>query len=405
MKSLELFVGAGGLALGASRAGFKHVAVIEWDKNACDSIRLNQEHGVEHVQDWPLIEDDVHNVADFSEYGTDLDLVSGGPPCQPFSIGGKHLGKEDERNLFPEAIRAVRQTRPKTFMFENVKGLTRASFHNYFQYIQMQLRYPELTRRSKESWRRHLARLEKYHTAGRHNGLHYFVTPRLLNAANFGVPQKRERVIIVGVRADLHMPFTFPEESHSRDRLLYEQWVTGEYWERHKVSEARRPEPTISAAKIDRLRENPPATLAWRTVRDATARLPKIAVGQRHPIVPNHYLNPGARTYAGHNGSQLDQPAKTLKAGDHGVPGGENTLVLPHGGIRYFSVRECAEIQTFPMEYEFAGSWTESMRQLGNAVPVLLAEKVALELAQRLQENLDAADRLAHNREVPANAG
>jgi DNA (cytosine-5)-methyltransferase 1 len=103
-------------------------------------------------------------------------------------------------------------------------------------------------------------------------------------------------------------------------------------------------------------------------------------VGQRSSRIANHFINPGARSYPGHTGSALDEPAKTLKAGDHGVPGGENTLRLDDGQVRYLSVRECARLQTFPDDWVFQGSWTESMRQLGNAVPVALAQRVAGQL-------------------------
>ena len=100
----------------------------------------------------------------------------------------------------------------------------------------------------------------------------------------------------------------------------------------------------------------------------------------------NHIFQPGARVYAGHTGSPLDLPAKTLKAGDHGVPGGENMLVMPTGEVRYFTVRESARLQTFPDTYVFHGSWTETMRQLGNAVPVALARIMAGSIAERLIE-------------------
>lgn len=120
-------------------------------------------------------------------------------------------------------------------------------------------------------------------------------------------------------------------------------------------------------------------------MRDAIADLPRIAPGQTCEKFPNHFLNPGARAYAGHNGSPMDEPAKTLKAGDHGVPGGENMLRLADGSVRYFSVRECARLQTFPDEWVLEGSWTESMRQLGNAVPVRMAEVVATDLRRAVQ--------------------
>ena len=121
-----------------------------------------------------------------------------------------------------------------------------------------------------------------------------------------------------------------------------------------------------------------------RTVRDAITDLPRLAVGQSSRVIANHYLNPGARSYPGHDGSPLDFPAKTLKAGDHGVPGGENTLRHKNGSVRYFSIRECARLQTFPDDWVVEGSWTEGMRQLGNAVPVKLAQLVAKQLYDSL---------------------
>ena len=121
----------------------------------------------------------------------------------------------------------------------------------------------------------------------------------------------------------------------------------------------------------------------WRTVRDALEGVPDPETGDCSGWL-NHEHNPGARSYVGHTGSPLDEPAKTLKAGDHGVPGGENMLLKPDGALRYFTVRESARLQTFPNDYILHGAWTEAMRQLGNAVPVLLAETVAKGIRQRL---------------------
>jgi DNA (cytosine-5)-methyltransferase 1 len=123
--------------------------------------------------------------------------------------------------------------------------------------------------------------------------------------------------------------------------------------------------------------------LPWLTVRDAIGDLPDSEKKPRSGIA-NHTFNPGARSYAGHTGSPLDEPAKTLKAGDHGVPGGENMLARVDGSVRYFTVREAARLQTFPDDYTFCGAWTEAMRQLGNAVPVRLAETVARSVAETL---------------------
>jgi DNA (cytosine-5)-methyltransferase 1 len=187
MRSLELFAGAGGLALGVAGAGFRHEAVVERDQNACGTIRENNQRG---VIDWPLFETDVRKF-DYSAYGEGIDLLAGGPPCQPFSIGGKHRGYNDTRNLFPETIRAVRELKPRAVLFENVKGLLRESFAKYFEYILLQIAYPELEHKPGEEWVSHLSRLEKHHTSGKHDGLSYQVVFRLLNAADYGVPQRR----------------------------------------------------------------------------------------------------------------------------------------------------------------------------------------------------------------------
>jgi DNA (cytosine-5)-methyltransferase 1 len=127
-----------------------------------------------------------------------------------------------------------------------------------------------------------------------------------------------------------------------------------------------------------------PDTLAWQTVRDCISTLPD-PQSQLANSVANHRFQAGARSYAGHTGSPLDLPAKTLKAGVHGVPGGENMLLKPDGTVRYFTVRESARLQTFPDDYQLHGSWTEAMRQLGNAVPVELARVVASDVAKHLQ--------------------
>lgn len=393
MKSIELFAGAGGLALAGSRSGFSHLSVIEWDKFACDTIRENQRRGVDHVANWPLVETDVRKV-DFNQWRLDyVDLVSGGPPCQPFSMGGKHGGQRDDRNMFPSAVAAVRDAWPKAFVFENVKGLTRQSFFNYFQYILVQLSFPSIKRRVGESWPEHFRRLEK-HSTSRRVTPEYNVTREVLNAADFGVPQRRERVFIVGFRSDVNANWSFPKATHSVDGLIHDQWASGEYWDRHKVSRKRRPQkPAISGDRISRLKAEGKDLFVqpWATVRDAIADLPDPR-GREPSSVANHVFQSGARAYPGHTGSPLDEPAKALKAGDHGVPGGENMVRFPNGELRYFTVREAARLQRFPDEFVFHGSWTETMRQLGNAVPVTLAEVVLSSVA----ETLHGARKISH---------
>jgi DNA (cytosine-5)-methyltransferase 1 len=386
MNSVELFAGAGGLAIGLHNAGFKHLAVVEKDKYAYDTILENQQRGLRKVADWPVYMEDVAEF-DFTPYEDKVDIVSGGPPCQPFSLGGKHLGHTDKRNLFPEMCRAVRSLRPKAIFVENVKGLLRKSFAEYFEYILLQLTYPTVVQKEKEKWEGHRSRLERHHTKGHHNDLHYNVVFRLVNAADYGVPQRRERVLIVGIRSDLDIEWSFPDPTYSQDALLSDKWKTGDYWERHKISEKVRPDmPESLRKRIGRLSSSWPQggleTKPWRTVRDALSDLPDPRINSG---VHNHQFNPGARSYPGHTGSPLDEPAKTLKAGDHGVPGGENMIAFPDGSVRYFTVRESARLQTFPDDYNFPGSWTETMRQLGNAVPVTLAEVIGRKLHSALK--------------------
>jgi DNA (cytosine-5)-methyltransferase 1 len=382
MKSIELFVGAGGLGIGLHKAGFKPVNVIEWDRYCCDTIRENQARGVRAVVDWTLTESDVREI-DFGQYEGRIHLVSGGPPCQPFSLGGQHRAHKDARDMFPEAIRAVRCARPWAFIFENVKGLTRQTFRNYFEYIRLQLEHPEIVIRDNEEWPLHLRRLQQHHTSGSRSGLNYRVVTQVINAADFGVPQRRFRVFFVGFREDIGIRWSFPDATHSQDALLYEQ-VRGGYWDRHRVAKEHRQLSERATSRVVKL-DARPAELPWRTVRDALDGLPDPKKDTTRACqYSNHRFQDGARSYPGHTGSPLDEPAKTLKAGVHGVPGGENMLLRSDGSVRYFTVREGARLQTFPDDYVFHGSWTETMRQLGNAVPVELAATIGKDVLAHL---------------------
>lgn len=388
LKSIELFSGAGGLALGLCAAGFKHELLVEYDSDSVNTIRqnvLNTKSGDN------IIEGDVRKVS-FLDYEGKLDLVAGGPPCQPFSLGGKHKAHLDERDMFPEAARVVAETKPKAFVFENVKGLLRKSFSTYFEYILLRLTYPELKPRDDEGWQDHLSALERIHTQGDYKGLKYNVVFRLLNAADYGVPQIRERVFIVGVRSDLNLAWSFPEPTHSEEALLHSQWVTGTYWKEHGIKTPPPLEefPKDVQSRARNLSRNTdlfaPTVQRWLTVRDAIKDLPDPR-GDNISDFQNHHFRDGARMYPGHTGSVLDSPSKTLKAGDHGVPGGENMIRYYDNKVRYLTVRESARIQVFPDDYVFSGSWTESMRQIGNAVPVKLAQAVGSKLAELLKSS------------------
>jgi DNA (cytosine-5)-methyltransferase 1 len=390
MRSLELFTGAGGLALGIDRGGFEHIALVEKDEDSCRTIAENARRNVENMQHW-----NVHPV-DVRKFKVDLvpegiELLGAGVPCQPFSIGGKHKGHSDERNLFPETLEIIRKVKPRAVLIENVRGLKRPSFAKYFGYIELMLTYPELKRRDSESWLDHVGRLERYHTKGRPDGLHYRVVSRVLNAANYGIPQRRERLFFVAVRGDMRTEWSFPNATHAAESLIWQQLYTDEYWDRHGVAKKERVRRRAELGlRVSALKEPlwAPPLKPWVTVRDAISSLSP-SVNSRTPDEPGltHFAIAGARAYAGHTGSPLDEPAKTLKAGVHGVPGGENMLAMPDGSVRYFTIRESARLQTFPDAFVFPGSWTESMRQIGNAVPVALAEILAKELHRTLTKN------------------
>jgi DNA (cytosine-5)-methyltransferase 1 len=382
VDTIELFAGGGGLALGLHEAGFSPVAVVERDHDSCKALSENWQRAMgSKVQ---VFEEDVRRI-DFTPWQDRVDLVSGGPPCQPFSIGGKHQGYNDERDMFPHAVGVVRTVRPKAFIFENVRGLLRKSFAKYFGYVLLQLQYPEVVRRSGQTWEDHLATLEQHHTAGDGHGLCYRVVFRKINAADYGIPQQRERVVIVGFRSDIHEAWSFPSPTHSRNALETSKWVTGTYWDEHHILRNRRPQPSDELVRRLSRAETLPFSARWRTVRDAIVGLPD-PTSPEACRVANHRFQPGARKYPGHTGSELDSPSKTLKAGDHGVPGGENMLSCQNGAVRYFTVRESARLQTFPDWYVFPSSWTESMRQIGNAVPVTLARVIAASVAVTLQK-------------------
>lgn len=376
-KSIELFSGAGGLAIGMAKSGFCHEMLVEFNKDAVETLRKNHDEGQQQIKNWNIQHADVRDIS-FTNFEGKVSAVAGGPPCQPFSLGGKHNAHNDNRDMFPQAVRAVREAKPKTFVFENVKGLLRKSFSSYFEYIILQLTYPEIVREQSEQWESHLRRLEEAHTKGNYDGLKYNVVFRLLNAADYGIPQKRERVFIVGFRSDQKIEWSFPKATHSREALLWQQWVTGEYWDRLDISNSDRPAMADTKALQGRLRRKyglfEPQEKPWRTVREAICDLPDPRVLNQFN---NHIYKPGAKSYPGHDGSPIDQPAKTLKAGGHGVPGGENMIRLNSGEVRYFTVREAARLQTFPDDYHITGAWSECMRQIGNAVPVALAEVVA----------------------------
>ncbi|MDR2267548.1 MAG: DNA cytosine methyltransferase [Christensenellaceae bacterium] len=384
-NSIELFCGAGGLALGLHQAGFYQHALFEYDKASCENIKSNIITGYTPIKDRNVIQTDVRDI-EYKLY-KDIDFVTGGPPCQPFSLGGKHKAYNDARDMFPEAVRAIRELKPKGFIFENVKGLLRKSFASYFSYIILQLTYPELTKKKDMQWADHLEMLENHHTSNSHMELKYNVIFRCLNATDYGVPQMRQRVFIVGFRSDLNETWSPPSPTHTKEALMYAKHIDNSYWDSHNI--AKKDTTTISLDtqySLHKYLDGKDISKRWQTVRDALTGLPDPTT--EISKVANHRFRSGARTYKGHSGSVLDEPSKTIKAGAHGVPGGENTLMLDNGTIRYYTIRECARLQTFPDNYVFNGSWTECMRQIGNAVPVKLAQIVGESVTLQLKKHL-----------------
>jgi DNA (cytosine-5)-methyltransferase 1 len=389
-NSIELFTGAGGLALATHSAGFRHAGLFEWNEDACNTLRANAiRKAVSGLSNWKeLVTQGDVSIVDFSKY-QGIDLVAGGPPCQPFSLGGKHGGMEDKRDMIPQFIRAVREAQPRAFIMENVRGLTRKSFATYLNFSILQLSYPEIIRKNSETWDQHLARLQQHHTSSpRRSSLFYNVVYQVLNAADYGVPQSRERVFVVGFRGDIDANWSFPLNTHSQDALFFDQWIESNYWDRNGISKPKASD--ITKAKIKAWGTKPqPEVKAWTTIREAISDLPqpfKDKADDEKKEVFNHRFQAGARPYTGHTGSLFDQPSKTLKAGGHGVPGGENMIAFPDGSFRYLTVREAARVQSFPDSWRFEGAWSEAMRQLGNAVPVSLAEVVAKHVSQTLKQ-------------------
>lgn len=200
-RSIELFSGAGGLALGLHNARFKHLGLVEWNPHAVKTLRLNCESLLGISQDM------IHHM-DARDFYFDsmqgrVDLMAGGPPCQPFSTGGKNLAYLDPRDMFPTFLKAMRIVRPKAILIENVKGLLRERFRDYFKYIIKRIEYPFCVDGS-QPFREELSKLEQMRRSGFCDDEQYNVDYSLIDTANYGVPQRRERVLIVAFRRDLN---------------------------------------------------------------------------------------------------------------------------------------------------------------------------------------------------------
>jgi DNA (cytosine-5)-methyltransferase 1 len=393
LKCVELFAGGGGLALGAKYAGFHNVLSLEWEKNSCNTLRKNAPLLFDDKNENRIFHQDVRSF-DPNQIKESFQILLGGPPCQPFSIGGQKKGFDDSRDLFPEYFRILKHSRPKAFMVENVKGITSPRFKTYLDFILLQLAYVDRLPKKKIDWIKSYEILKNLKERGIKPT--YKVSFKVLNAVDYGVPQRRERVFIVGFLSDLTPNWKWPEPTHCEDALLFEKFVTGAYFERHGLK--RQVPSSQLETRLSRLRKiGCPQLFPYKTVRDALKGLPEAVMGKPNAHFANHIGIAGAKSYPGHTGSPFDDPAKTLKAGVHGCPGGENMLAYPNGTLRYFTVRESARLQTFPDNYTFVGSRSETMRQIGNAVPVKLAEFLLINIRSHLLELLSKAPSIKSN--------
>lgn len=406
LTALEFFAGSGGLSLGIHNAGFTHLALIERDKSAAQTLRQNSQ-AILGIDPSLVKEEDAAEV-DLTPFIDKVDLMTAGPPCQPFSTAGKSKGYDDPRNMFPVLLDAIATIMPKAILIENVKGLLRKKFKKSFEYIKLRIKFPRALKEKGETWRQHYARLLEIKETDFPDDEQYVVDFQLIDTADFGAPQRRERVFIIAFRRDLAIKPIEIKPTHSKIALLSDQWITKEYWKRHGVDGVP-PEDHLGQKDrtlLEEIRKNPSILdvgtrlLPWVTVREALSGLPNPVHRGEEPTLANHVQHPGARTYAQHSGSYLDYPAKALKAGSNGTPGGENMLrISSDGAVRYFTTRESARLQTFPDEWEFHGAWGACIRQLGNAVPVKVIEKFAVEIRQRLENSSETNIRdKDHNR-------
>lgn len=326
MDMLDLFSGAGGLTLGLERAGFRTLFAVDYNPDSAATYR-SAFPGVRH-ECCP-----VENI-DFRHFAG-IDFIAGGPPCQPFSIGGKRLANEDSRNAIPEFLRAVAEARPRAFLMENVPGLAAGDRRPYFTLIRERM-----------------------------VDLGYSVTWEVVNAADYGIPQKRRRLIVVGM---LGRPFDFPGATHG-----------------------------------------PIARRQYAAVREFLD--PSRVLGEPNPSRVFYARNPDPRRspYGGHlfNGGgravELDGPCHTILASAGGNkthffdPLGEVPRYHAHllaggpprsgvlDGARRLTVAESAVLQTFPPGMQFAGSRSSQYSQVGNAVPPQLAYVIGSALARQL---------------------
>ena len=308
LTSIEICAGAGGQALGLSMAGFDHVALVEYEKDYCDTLRRNR-------PDWNVICGDVKDF-DGWPYRFQIDLLAGGVPCPPFSVAGKQLGSEDERDLFPEMLRLAEEICPRAVMIENVRGFLDPVFDEYRENVLSKL-----------------------------NQLGYNAQIKLLHASDYGVPQLRPRIVIVGIRKDIKNTFKYPDP-HPESTL------------------------TVGETLADLMGANEwEGTLAWKEKANMIA--PTIVGGSKK-----------------HGGPDLG-PVRARKAWlELGVDGRGVANEAPGKGFEgtpRLTPRMIARIQGFPDEWNFGSKKTAACRMIGNAFPPPVAKAVGEKIKECLE--------------------
>ena len=307
LTCVEICAGAGGQALGLAMAGFVHVALVEYEQEYCNVLKANR-------PEWNVICADVHKFDGHPYEG--VDLLAGGVPCPPFSVAGKQLGKDDERDLFPEAIRLIREIRPRAVMLENVRGFLDSGFEEYRDHI-----FTEIKK------------------------LGYVTHIKLLNASDYGVPQLRPRVVIVGIRKDQAGAFEYPQE-HPRES------------------------PTVGETLCDLMSQN-----GWKGAK-------KWAEGADR-IAPT--LVGGSKK---HGGPDLGPTRAKNAWAELGVDGKGIANEAPEqdfGGMPRLTSRMMARIQGFPDTWTFGSKKTIACRMIGNAFPPPVAQAVGIEIRRCLE--------------------
>lgn len=333
--AIDLFAGCGGTALGLENAGLEHILLNEFDKNAVATLRKNRPK-------WNINGEDIHRV-DFTPWHGKVDVVEGGFPCQAFSYAGKKLGFEDTRGtLFHEFARVVKEVQPKIAIGENVKGL--------------------LTHDGGRTLKTMVATLQ---------GLGYRVAYKLMRSQYLDVPQKRERLLIIGVRKDLNTPILFPKE-HDYTISLQEA-----------IGDMPQSDGQQYSDRKKEIMEKVPAGGYWRDLPEDM---------QKEYMKASYYMGGGKTGMA--RRLSWDEPSLTLTCN----PAQKQTERCHPSETRPLNVREYARIQAFPDDWEFAGSVSAQYKQIGNAVPVNLGYYMGLAAISMMDglanENLEAVEEL-----------